>query len=92
VEAKYGSERGGWRSQASVGSHGMGFWKFISREWHRFSSLIRLNPGDGFRISFWEEVWCENSSFKEVFPGLYSLASNKEASIADNIDSLSGSR
>jgi hypothetical protein len=54
--------------------------------------LIRLNPGDGFKISFWEEVWCENSSFKEVFPGLYSLASNKEASIADNIDSLSGSR
>jgi hypothetical protein len=27
-----------------------------------------------------------------VFPGLYSLASNKEASIADNFDSVSGSR
>jgi hypothetical protein len=28
----------------------------------------------------------------EVFPGLYSLASNKEAFIADNLDSVSGSR
>ena len=27
-----------------------------------------------------------------MFPGLYSLASNKEASIADNFDLLSGSR
>ena len=27
-----------------------------------------------------------------MFPGLYSLASNKEASIADNFDSVSGSR
>ena len=31
-------------------------WKFISREWHRFSNHIRLIPGDGSRISFWEEV------------------------------------
>ena len=28
----------------------------------------------------------------EVYPRLYSLVSNKEASIADNFDSVSGSR
>ena len=32
--------------------HGIGFWKFISNEWHRFSSHIKLIPGDGSRISF----------------------------------------
>jgi hypothetical protein len=37
-------------------------------------------------------VWCGNSSLKEAFPGLFSIASNKEASIADNIDLSSGSR
>jgi hypothetical protein len=28
----------------------------------------------------------------EMFPGLYSLASNNEASIVDNLDSVSGCR
>ena len=57
VEAKYGLKRGGWRSRVRAGPHGMGFWKFISKEWHRFSSHIRLILGDGSRISFWGEVW-----------------------------------
>jgi hypothetical protein len=91
VEAKYGLERGGWRSRVKAGPHGMGFWKFISKEWHRFSSHIRLIPGDGSRISFWGEVWCGSSPLREVFLGLYSLASNKEATIVDNYNSLSGS-
>jgi hypothetical protein len=52
VVAKYGSEKGGWCSRVRAGSHGMGFWKFISNEWHHFSRHIKLIPGDGSRISF----------------------------------------
>jgi hypothetical protein len=92
VEAKYGSVRGGWQSRDNAGSHGVGLWRFISRDWHRFSSHTKLIPGDGSRISFWEELWCGNSTLKEAFPGLYNIASNKEASIADNIDLSGGSR
>ena len=91
IEAKYGVERGGCCSRDIAGSHGVGLWRFISRDWHRFSSHTKLIPGDGSRISFWEEVWCGNSPLKEAFPGLFSIASNKEASIADNVDLLSGS-
>jgi hypothetical protein len=91
VEAKYGSERGGWRSKVRVGSHGKGLWKFISKEWHHFSNHIRLILGDGSRINFWGEAWCGSVPLLEVYPGLYSLASNKEASITDNFDSVSGS-
>jgi hypothetical protein len=32
VEAKYGSERGGWRSCVRAGPHRMGLWKSISKE------------------------------------------------------------
>jgi hypothetical protein len=91
VEAKYGSKKGGWRSCIRAGPHGMGFWKSISKDWHRFSSHFRLIPGDESRISFWGEVWCGSSPLKEVFPGLYSLASNNEAFIVDNYDLLSRS-
>jgi hypothetical protein len=92
VEAKYGLERGGWRSKVGAGSHGRGLWKFICKDWYHFSNHIRLIPGDGSRISFWGEVWCGSVPLLEVFPGLCNLASNKEASIADNFDSVSGSR
>jgi hypothetical protein len=91
VVAKYGSEKRGWRSRVRAGSHGMGFWKFISNEWHRFSTHIKLILGDGSRISFWEEKWCGGLSLLELYPGLYSIASNKMASIADNADLVSGS-
>ena len=87
---KYGSEKRGWRSRVRAGSHGMGFWKFISNDWHRFSTHIKLIPGDGSRISFWEK-WCGGSPLMEVYPGLYSIASNKEALIANNSELVSGS-
>jgi hypothetical protein len=92
VEAKYGSERGGWRSKVGSSPHGRGLWKYISKEWRHFSHHTRLIPGDGSRISFWGEAWCDNVPLLEVYPGLYSLASSKEASIADNSDLVSGSR
>jgi hypothetical protein len=92
VEAKYGSERGGWWSKVGSGSHGRGLWKYISKEWRHFSYHTKLIPGDGSRISFWGEAWCVNVPLLEAYPGLYSLANNKEASIADNFDSVSGSR
>ena len=92
MEAKYRSERRGWHSRVRAGSYGMGLWKFINKDWHRLSSHIRLIPGDGSRISFWGEVWCGSSPLLKVFPGLYSLTSNKKASIVDNFDLLSGSR
>jgi hypothetical protein len=91
VVAKYGSERGGWCSQVRAGSHGWGFWKFISKDWHHFSSHIRFILGKGSRISFWEESWCGSSPLMEVYLGLYSIASNKEALSADNSGMVSGS-
>jgi hypothetical protein len=83
--------RGGWRSKVGVGSHGRGLWKFISKGWHNFSNHIRLILGDGSRISFWGEAWCGSVPLLKVYPGLYNLASNKEAFIADNYDLMSGS-
>jgi hypothetical protein len=64
----------------------------LVRNGRHFSYHTKLIPGDGSRISFWGEAWCVNVPLLEAYPGLYSLASNKEASIADNFDSVSGSR
>uniref|UniRef100_A0A2N9G274 Phospholipid/glycerol acyltransferase domain-containing protein n=1 Tax=Fagus sylvatica TaxID=28930 RepID=A0A2N9G274_FAGSY len=35
------------------------------------------------RVKFWSDLWCGDSSLKEAFPALFSIASNKEAAVAD---------
>jgi hypothetical protein len=51
---------------------------------------IRFDHGDGSKICFWEDIWCGDRALKEAFPGLFSIASYKEASIADNMEYSSG--
>ena len=90
VDAKYGSEWGGWHSIDTVGPHGVGLWRYISKGWRVFSSHTRFNLGDGSKIKFWDDVWCKEASLKEAFPGLYNIASAKDASIANNMDFMGG--
>ena len=58
--------------------------------WHNFERHFRFDPEVGSRIRFWEDVWCGENSLKDTFPGLFSIASVKEASIADNVERFNG--
>jgi hypothetical protein len=88
--AKYGLVWGGWRSGDISGSHGVGLWKYICMEWQIFKSHIRFDPGEGTKISFWDDVWCRDRPLKVAYPGLFNIASLKEASIADNVERSNG--
>jgi hypothetical protein len=90
LEAKYGSSRGGWRTCDISEPHGVGLWKFICMGWQNFQRHFIFDPGIGSRISFWEDTWCGESSLKDTFPVLFSIASFKEASIADNVEFSNG--
>jgi hypothetical protein len=90
LEAKYGSSRGGWRTCDITEPHGVGLWKFICMGWQNFQRHFRFDPGIGSKISFWEDIWCGESSLKDMFPGLFSIARFKEASIADNVERSNG--
>jgi hypothetical protein len=92
VDAEYGSEWGGWHSVDSNGPHGVGLWRFISRGWQLFSSCTRFDPGNKSNIRFWDDVWCGESTLKEALPSLYNIAFAKEASNANNLDFIGGSR
>jgi hypothetical protein len=88
--AKYGSSRDGWRSSDITESHGVGLWKYICMGWSKFKCHFRFDPGVGSKISFWEDAWCGESPLKDTFPGLFSIARFREASIADNMERANG--
>ena len=35
--------------------------------------------GDGEKVKFWKDKWCETIPLSEAFPSLFALALNKEA-------------
>jgi hypothetical protein len=84
--AKYGSDWGGWRSGVISGSHGVGLWKFICMGWQNFRRFCKFDIGEGSKIRFWDDIWCGERALKEEYPGLFSIARFKEASIANNME------
>jgi hypothetical protein len=47
--------------------------------------------GDRNRIRFWHDLWCEDRILKVVFPVLFGISRSKDASVAVNVELLSGS-
>jgi hypothetical protein len=58
--------------------------------WRNFKRHFRFDPRVGSKISFWKDVWCGECSLKDTFPGLFSIASVKEASITENVERYNG--
>uniref|UniRef100_A0A2N9IHU7 Reverse transcriptase domain-containing protein n=1 Tax=Fagus sylvatica TaxID=28930 RepID=A0A2N9IHU7_FAGSY len=83
VDAKYGSLWGGWCSKSGTGSYGVSVWKFIRRGWDTFHSHCSFLVGDGQRVKFWQDWWCGDRVLNAVFPELFTISQDKEASVAD---------
>ncbi|KAL6331982.1 hypothetical protein AAG906_020335 [Vitis piasezkii] len=79
IRGKYGEERGGWRSCEPREAYGFGLWKAISKMGHQVTPFVGFVVGDGEKVKFWKDKWCETIPLSEVFPSLFALASNKEA-------------
>ncbi|XP_071687671.1 uncharacterized protein [Rutidosis leptorrhynchoides] len=50
-----------------------------------FKNSFKKSIGDGKNTSFWKENWYGSNCFKEMFPRLYRLESNKDVMISDRI-------
>jgi endonuclease/exonuclease/phosphatase family metal-dependent hydrolase len=83
VDAKYGSLWGGWCSKSGTGSYGVSVWKFIRKGWDTFHSHCSFLVGDGQRVKFWQDWWCGDRALNAVFPELFTISQDKEASVAD---------
>ncbi|RVX03364.1 putative ribonuclease H protein [Vitis vinifera] len=79
IRGKYGEERGGWRSCETREAYEVGLWKAISKMGHLVTPSFGFVVGDGEKVKFWKDKWCETIHLSEAFPSLFALASNKEA-------------
>ncbi|RVW82108.1 Transposon TX1 uncharacterized 149 kDa protein [Vitis vinifera] len=83
ISSKYDLQDGGWCSKGVRDRYGVGVWKAIRNGWENFRSHSRFLVGDGTRVKFWKDLWCENQSLEEAFPILFNLSVNKEGLVAE---------
>ena len=87
ISTKFGEEVGGWNTRDIRGGYGTGLWKDIRKEWLTFSKNTISSLGNGRRLGFWKDPWCNETVLCNEFPTLFNLAVHKDARVADVWDS-----
>ena len=83
---KYGQEDEGWCTNGVRERHGVGVWKAIKNGWEDLKVRMRFKVGSGNRVKFWKDRWCGDVSLRDAFANLFSIASSKDARVADAWD------
>jgi hypothetical protein len=86
MRMRLGGDRFWWLSMGLHGMDGILVLLLSHMGWGFGSIYVWV----GSRISFWKDVWCGECSLKDTFPGLFSIARFREASIADNVERTNG--
>jgi hypothetical protein len=89
VDINYGSMRDGWCSKEVGGCFGVGVWKCIRRGWDVFAIHVSFEVGDGYRVLFWHDVWCEELPLK-LLPELFTIVCGKDTLVAENMQRQNG--
>jgi hypothetical protein len=54
--------------------------------WERFAVYIYNVVGDGSRLKFWHDIWCGTQPLRKLFPKIYSIALDKDASVRSYLE------
>lgn len=74
---QYGKEIGGWMTKPYHKPHGYEIWKGIQMQCEFFYKHIAFRLGNGERIRFWEDTWCEAGSLMLRFPSIFEASRSK---------------
>ena len=83
ISLKYGVEEGGWFSKILRGSYGVGLWKEIIKEAMQLKQNCSFDLGDGCKVRFWEDAWCDEIPLCLSFPSLFEVANSKGARLVE---------
>lgn len=56
----------------------VGVWKTIKNVWDSIKVRYFFTIDNGRRVKYWKDSWCGDSSLKESFPSLFSIAFMKD--------------
>lgn len=87
--SKYRLEEGSWSPPVSPISRFSKMWKDILSGSEQSGNLVefflnncKVKVGNGHRVKFWVDKWCDNLCLKDEFPLLYRLAGEKGETLA----------
>jgi hypothetical protein len=63
-----------WKDVCSIGTN-------LSNTW--FANNVEKELGNGLNTSFWSDIWVGSLPLKEKFPCLFSISTQREATVAD---------
>ncbi|XP_028093250.1 uncharacterized protein LOC114293387 [Camellia sinensis] len=93
VTSKYNNSGGRWRRFLVDGIQCSRIWgDILSLEcsspnlFNFFMKNYVIKVENGRRISFWEDYWSSNCSFRDEFPRLFELSDDKDANLKQMID------
>ena len=87
ISTKFGEEVGGWNTRDIRGGYDTGLWKDIRKEWLTLSQNTISSLGNGRRLGFWKDSWCNETVLCNEFPTLFNFAVHKDARVVDVWDS-----
>lgn len=84
ITDKYGTLEGSWFTKKNLATHGCSLWKGIMHN----ATIIRDNMsfalGNGQRLLFWTDMWCEGIVLAEEFHDIYLIAHSQHGTVAQN--------
>lgn len=82
INDKKGTE-GQWCTRSVTNSYGVSVWKSIRTLCQDFASNISIKVGNGLKTSFWNDDLIGNGPLKEIFPDIFSLVQQPDATLAE---------
>ena len=81
--SKFGVQGNRWDAGVASRSTYRSPWKYISSLYDEFQHLVSFKVGDGRRIRFWEDAWCDGVALSNRFANLFRISVASNVSIAE---------
>ena len=57
--------------------------KYVRWEWANFSRNISYVVGNGVKVRFWHDLWCDIMPLKKAYLELFSITCDRDVAVTD---------
>ncbi|XP_060216840.1 uncharacterized protein LOC132644271 [Lycium barbarum] len=81
ISAKYG--KNSWMTNVVTIPYGCSVWRTIRNLWPLVINRSSFKVGNGLKVSFWDDKWIGHEPLKQLYPDLYTLCLQQQATVAE---------